>query len=101
MIIQFPNGSAVHSSIIASIYVEPSRKHRDLEQLATIVVHTFRDGLGLGLFGSKPTAAHFMSIPMPSENEANNECRRLVAKWMGLPEPAPIPPLTVDCKHAT
>lgn len=55
------------------------------------IVYTFRESLGLGLFSQKPTASHFLSIPMPSENEANAECRKLVAKWMGLPEPAGSP----------
>jgi hypothetical protein len=88
-IIQFPNGAAIHSSVIASIHVESGRKVGELEHPAHIIVYTFKEGFGglLSLYGNKPSAAHFMSIPMPTENEAREECRRLVAKWMGLPEP--------------
>src|ERR1700677_1447147 len=99
MIIQFSNGAGIESSVIASIHTEPSRVgSKDLSYPPRIHVYTFREGLGLGsMFGSsKPTASHFMSIQMPSDLHAENECRRLVAKWMGLPEPTPIPDVFVS-----
>lgn len=89
MIIQFPNGAAIDSSVIASIHVSAGEKlSGGMERPPHIVVYTFRQDLSFNLFGrEKPAASHFLSVPMPSENEANDECRRLVARWMGLPEP--------------
>jgi hypothetical protein len=97
MIIIFPNGAAIESSVIASIHVSCSEHIRDgLSRPANIVVYTFRgEGMGLSLFGrERPTAAHFLSIPMPDDLTAENECRKLVAKWAGLPEPKDFPEVT-------
>lgn len=96
MIIQFPNGAAIDSSVIASIHVIRQEVRGEITCPAIIVVYTFREEFGLNMFGrSKPTASHFLSIPMPSDLDAENECRNLVAKWMGLPDPELIQPIKV------
>jgi hypothetical protein len=103
MIILFPNGAAIDSSVIASIHVSRSEQIRDgLCRPANIVVYTFRgEGLGLSLFGNqRPTAQHFLNIQMPDDLTAENECRRLVAKWAGLPEPTPMPDPTARTSGA-
>lgn len=97
MIIQFPNGAAIDSTVIASIHVVAAEKRGDLERPAQIVVYTFRESFGLDIFArSKPSASHFLSIPMPSESDANMECRKLVARWMGLPEPKEVVAVSED-----
>lgn len=76
MIVQFSNGAGVESSVIAGIYVEGARA----DTVARIHVYVFRENLMM--FGSgKPTASHFMSIPMKTDEEAEAECRRLVDVW--------------------
>lgn len=95
MIIQFPNGAGIESSTIASIHASRAeRVSNDITRPPYIVVYTFREGWGDFLSRNKPTASHFMNIQMPDDLTAENECRRLVAKWAGLPEPAPMEPLT-------
>ena len=87
MIIQFPNGAGIESSIIASIHVSPGERCSETKTLPPrIQVYTMRGG-ELSLFGhaSRPAAAHFMTIPMPSDAEAEAECRRLVQEWAGMP----------------
>jgi hypothetical protein len=97
MIIQFPNGAGIESSIIASIHVTRSERiSGGIERGAAIQVYTMRGGDDLfNMFGS-----HFMSIPMPDDLTAENECRRLVAKWAGLPEPKPLEPVVVGIDSA-
>src|SRR6185437_744929 len=87
MIILFPNGAAVDSSIIASMYVT----ERDDRHPARIQVHTFRnaDPFGMGLFGPKqrPVAEHFMTVMVGTNEEAYAALKRLTAEWMGTVEP--------------
>lgn len=104
MIIQFPNGAGIESSIIASIHVTRSERiSGGIERGAAIQVYTMRGGDDLfNMFEprNKPTSSHFMSIPMPDDLTAENECRRLVAKWAGLPEPKPLEPVVVGIDSA-
>jgi hypothetical protein len=78
MIIQFPNGAAIDSSVIAGIYVDTHSK--------SIQVYVFRsDGFSLNPW-AKPAASHLMSVKgYDTEEEAVAECRRLTAEWIGKP----------------
>jgi hypothetical protein len=78
MVIQFPDGSAMDSSVLAGMYVETGRP--------VIHVYAFRDNLGgLLMGGTRPTASHFMSIVMGTAEEAERELKKLVAQWLGKP----------------
>lgn len=91
MIIQFPNGSAIDSSVIASIHVQQARTDNYATK-AQIVVHVHKGGDDLlPLFGAmrQRGVSHFMSVEMPSDEAAVAECKKLVAKWAGLPEEPP------------
>jgi hypothetical protein len=78
MIIQFPNGAGVDSRVIASIYVEKSYK----DTPARIIVYVFRgDGMTLNPWNDNPKASYLFSIPMASDAEAYDECRKIVDQW--------------------
>ena len=78
MIIQFPNGSAVDSRVLASIFVERSYD----KQPARIQVYVFRsDGLSLNPWGDAPKASHLFSIAMASDAEAEAAVRKIVDAW--------------------
>jgi hypothetical protein len=91
MIILFPDGTAIESSTIAAIRMsEASDNHPGRLQ-----VYTFqcRDSL-LSFGASRPTAEHFATINVGTNEEARAALKRLTAKWMGLPEPAAIESVT-------
>jgi acyl transferase domain-containing protein len=94
MIILFPNGAAVDSSIIASMYAT----EKDERHPARIQVYTFRNadpfGIGFGL-KQRPVAEHFMTVMIGTNEEAYAALKRLTAEWMGLPIPQAEPPPTV------
>ena len=101
MIILFPNGAAVDSSIIASMHVT----EKDDRHPARIQVYTFRnaDPFGMSLFGPKqrPAAEHFMTVIVGTNEEAYAALKRLTAEWMGLPIPKTEPPPTVVADSGT
>ena len=84
MIIQFPDGTAINSSVIAALKMSEA----DGKWPGRIQVYTFQNRDGLLSFGtSRPTAEHFATINVGTNEEARAALKRLTAQWMGLPIP--------------
>ena len=83
MIIQFPDGTAIHSSFIASL----SMSKAEDKWPGRIQIYTFQEGGGLMSFSSRPVARHFATVMIGTDEETQTVLKRITAQWMGLPEP--------------